>query len=83
MATSTPNYGWPVPQSPDPAQIPKDMLNLAIPIDAIVKEFSDRLEARENVFITHEGEGAYTVANGLGEAVPVKSDGDGTWQVLL
>lgn len=47
MATSTPNYGWPLPQNPDPAQIPKDMLNLAMPIDAALQTATDRISEFE------------------------------------
>lgn len=83
MATTTPNYGWPIPQDPDPAQVPKDMLNLAIPIDAIIKELSDRVEARESIFITHEEDGSWSFANGLGEPVAVEASQEGDWQVLL
>lgn len=82
MATRTPNYGWPVPENPDPATIPKDILSLAIPIDAVVQQLADRVEAREQVFTYHAGDGAWNITNGLGEPVAVNDAGDGDWQVM-
>lgn len=82
MAT-TPNYGWPVPDAPNPDNVPKDMLALAVPIDAVVKELSDRLEARESIFAHHGGDGNWVFANGLGEPVMVSNSREGDWQVLI
>lgn len=82
MAVSTPNFGWPVPEKPDPATIPQDILNLAIPIDAVVQQLADRVEAREKVFAVHDSDGTYSFANGLGEPLPVAHTADGAWQVI-
>ncbi|MFW0169298.1 hypothetical protein [Rothia sp. P4278] len=82
MSIATPNFGWPVPVKPDPATIPQDMLNLALPIDAVVQQLSDRVEARESIIVAHDGQGAWSLHNGLGEPVPVHDAGDGDWQVM-
>lgn len=83
MATTTPHFGFPVPENPDPATIPKDMMTFAIPVDAVIKELSDRVEARENVFAVHDGEGVYSFKNGLGEPVTVVAGDDGDWEVIV
>lgn len=83
MATSTPNFGWPVPTLHDPATIADDMLAFAKPVDAVVKGLADRLEAREKIFITHAGDGAYSFHNGLGEPVTVVAGDDGDWEVIV
>lgn len=82
MATTTPNFGWPIPTNPDPATIPEDMLTFAVPVDAAIKELSDRVEAQESVYIAHDGDGAYSFQNGLGAPVAVEAGVDGDWQVL-
>lgn len=81
MAT-TANFGLPVPDSPDPAKVPEHMLNLAVPIDALLRELSDRVEAREKVFVRHQGDGKYSFSNGLGEPIPASHLGDGSWQII-
>lgn len=82
MATMTPNYGWKVPESTDPDSVPKDMLNLALPIDAVVKQLEDRVNARDEMIVSTDGEGNFFVLNGLGEEVPVTTDGNGDWTVI-
>lgn len=82
MATTTPNYGWEVPENLDPDNVPKDMLTLALPIDAVVKQLEDRVNARDELIVSTDGAGNFFITNGLGEEVPVTTDGDGNWSVM-
>ncbi|MBF0809362.1 hypothetical protein E4U03_12225 [Rothia nasimurium] len=52
-------------------------------IDAKVADLEARQAARENLIITHTGEGLYTVTNGLGEPVAVNNDGDDHYSFVV
>lgn len=51
-------------------------------IDAKLAELDGRLKARDEVFVAHDGSGAWSVHNGLGEPVDVHAGVDGEWEVV-
>lgn len=51
-------------------------------IDAKLAELDGRLKARDEVFVAHDGAGAWSVHNGLGEPVDVHAGVDGEWEVV-
>lgn len=79
---TTVNRGYPWPVEMDPARVPADMGGFLVPIDADMQELRDRMNARETLYIVHEGDGSWSAHTGLGEAVPVQHLGDGTWEVV-
>ena len=78
---TTSNRGYPTPVTTDQATIPADMKLLADPIDADIQMLMDRDAARSEYGVVYVGDGTWTVQNGLGQAVPVTTNDNGTWTI--
>lgn len=79
---ATPSMGIPYKGQDSPATVATDNEAAYRVIDAKLADLQARQEAREKLFITHTGDGLYTVTNGLGEPVPVNNDGDDLYTFL-
>ena len=78
---ATTNRSYVYPSGTSPATVPSDMQVFLAQIDADVQELRDRVEAREQIVVTHSGNGVWAVTDGLGEPVPVNDLGDGLYQI--
>ena len=78
---STPSRGYTYPTTSSPATVPADLRVPLEQIDADMQGLEDRVSAREQVTITHAGDGEWAVTDGLAEPVPVNDLGDGTYSI--
>ena len=81
MATTTPNRGYRIPATTDPARVPSDLSVALLKIDADVQDLDDRVAARRHLTITHAGDGSWAVTDGFAEPIPVNDLGDGTYSI--
>lgn len=72
----TPNINIPYKGAADPAVVHEDNETAYRVIDAEIAELKAKLTAKEEVFITHQGDGIYQAFNGLGELLVVELVGD-------
>lgn len=79
---ATPSMGIPYKGSDSPATVAADNEAAYLVIDAKLAELESRIVARETIFATHEGDGAWAFSDGLGEPVAAHDAGDGDWQVM-
>lgn len=78
----TPHAGIPYKGDDSPATIDDDNEAAYLVIDAKLAELEARIAARETIFATHIGEGAWAFTNGLGEPVALSNDGDDGYQII-
>lgn len=87
MTTSTTNYGWPVPQTSDPVNIPGDMLALGQGADTTVKAIDVRVGALETKVALSQVMHTYTTtttwtkpatAGYIGSVIEVQAGGGGS-----
>lgn len=77
----TPNRGYVYPTTTSPATVPADLQAPLEQIDADMQDLADRVAAREHINISHLGDGAWAVTDGLAEPVPVTDLGDGLYSI--
>ena len=82
MGGFTPSVGIPFKQDGDPARVATDNETAYRVIDAKFAELDSKLKARDEVFVTHDGGGSWSVHNGLGEPLNVHAGADGAWEVI-
>lgn len=82
MGGFTPSVGIPFKQDGDPARIASDNEAAYRVIDAQLYELAGRLKARDEVYVAHDGDGAWSLHDGLGEALVVHAGADGDWEVI-
>lgn len=78
----TPHLSIPYKGNDSPATIDDDNKAAYLVIDAKIADLESRIAARETIFSTHNGDGTWSFANGLGEPVAVNDAGEGDWQVM-
>ena len=82
MGGFTPSVGIPFKQDSDPARIASDNEAAYRVIDAQLSELAGKLKARDEGYVAHDGSGAWSVHNGLGEPLAVHAGADGEWEVI-
>lgn len=82
LGGKTPHAGIPYAGEDSPARVAADAGAALMVIDAKLAELDGRLKARDEVFVAHDGAGAWSVHNGLGEPVNVHAGADGAWEVI-
>lgn len=74
--------GIPYAGEDSPARVAADASAAFHVIDAKFAEVDGKLTARDEVFVTHDGSGSWSVHNGLGEPLNVHAGADGVWEVV-
>lgn len=82
LGGKTPHAGIPYAGEDSPARVAVDAGAALMVIDAKLAELDGRLKARDEMFVAHDGAGAWSVHNGLGEPVNVHAGVDGAWEVI-
>ena len=78
---STPSRGYTYPTTSSPATVPADLRVPLEQIDADMQHLEDLVSARDQVTITHAGDGSWAVTDGFGEPLPVNDLGDGIYSI--
>ena len=82
LGGKTPHAGIPYAGEDSPARVATDAGAALMVIDAKLAELDGKMKARDEVFVAHDGAGAWSVHNGLGEPVNVHAGADGAWEVI-
>lgn len=82
LGGKTPHVGIPYAGEDSPARVAVDAGAALMVIDAKLAELDGMLKARDEVFVAHDGAGAWSVHNGLGEPLDVHAGADGEWEVI-
>ncbi|MFC0674692.1 hypothetical protein [Brachybacterium hainanense] len=78
---TTPHRSYPYPATTTIGQVPADFEAALVPVDADVQALFDRFDAAEHVSVVHDGDGTWSVVDGVGAPLPVHEIGDGVYQI--
>lgn len=82
LGGKTPHAGIPYAGEDSPARVAVDAGAALMVIDAKLAELDSKMQARDEVFVAHDGGGSWSVHNGLGEPLNVHAGADGVWEVV-